>query len=340
MNGRCTPAIAFAVLMATFTVRAQDAACPLNIDWQRRADMPKSVGGVAFGVLDGTIVAAGGTTWIDETQKLWLPDAYAYESAAGKWNGIPAMPRPAGYPCAVSFRDALYVFGGQTAKEVNTADTLRLHKTGGVHQWEAFVPLPEKLANMQPALVNSTAFLVAGDAGDGTPAPNNHVWKIDLAADTPEWKSCAALPGPNRTGVATVACGGKVLSFGGDIPSSCCYDPALDRWDPLPDAPFPMYWAWAVSWQDRYIILPGGFVSKQNWGPATAKLHMDVNGFVSDVLVYDTATGRYSFSDPLPKGIIDYGIALMDNRIYLVGGEDRGKHRESWFLTGVISIRK
>jgi hypothetical protein len=67
---------------------------------------------------------------------------------------------------------------------------------------------------------------------------------------------------------------------------------------------------------------------------------MDENGFVSDVLVYDTATGRYSFSTPLPKGIIDYGLARVADRIHLVGGEDRGKHRESWFLTGVLSIRK
>ncbi len=328
------------VLVGMVAAIAQDAACPLTIEWQRQADMPKAVGGVAFGMLGDAIIVAGGTTWIDETQKLWLPDAFAHDAATDQWKPIPAMPRPAGYPCAVSFRDALYVFGGQTAKEVNAAETMKLHKTGGTFQWEPFVPLPEKLANMQPALVDSTAFLVAGDAGEGTPAPNNHVWKIDLAAGTPEWKRCAPLPGPNRTGVATAACGGKVYAFGGDVVSACCYNPASDRWDPLPDLPFPVYWAWAVSWQDRYIILPGGFVSKQNWGPATSGLHMDANGFVSDVLVSDTATGRYSFSNPLPKGIIDYGIARVDKRIFLAGGEDRGKHREFWFLTGVLSMRK
>jgi N-acetylneuraminic acid mutarotase len=340
MSMRRTFAAALALLMAAFAAGAQDTACPVTIDWQRRTDMPKAVGGAAFGPLGGVLIAAGGTTWIDETQKLWLPDAYAYDAATDKWGAIPAMPRTAGYPCAVSFRDAFYVFGGQTAKEVNTAETLRLRKAGEIFQWEPFVALPEKLANMQPALVDSTVFLVAGDAGEGAPTPNNHIWKIDLAAATPEWKSCAPLPGPNRTGVATAVCGGKVYAFGGDIVSAFCYDPVLDRWEPLPDLPFPTYWSWAVSWQDRYIILPGGFVSKPNWGAATSTLHMDENGFVSDVLVYDTATGRYSFSTPLPKGIIDYGLARVADRIHLVGGEDRGKHRESWFLTGVLSIRK
>ena len=302
--------------------------------------MPKAVGGPAFGIVGGIAVVAGGTAWLDETQKAWLSDAHAYDSAANKWNAIPAMPRTAGYPCAVSFRDALYVFGGQTAKETNPAETLKLTRTDGSYQWGAFAALPEKLANMQAAFIGSMAFLVAGDSGDGTPAPNNHVWKIDLAAENPEWKSCAALPGTKRTGVATTACGGKVFAFGGDIVSAYCYDPALDRWDPLPDVPFPVYWAWAVSYQDRYIILPGGFVSKENAGLATPKLHMDANGFVSDVLVYDTAASQYSFGKLLPKGIIDYGLAREDNRIYLVGGEDRGKHREAWFLTGDLSIRK
>ena len=215
--------------------------------------VPKAVGGPAFGIVGDTVVVAGGTSGLDETQKVWLADAYTYDSAASKWNAIPAMPRTAGYPCAISFRDSLYVFGGQTAKEVNTAETLRLLRKGDSFQWEAFASIPEKLANMQTALVNTTAFLVAGDSGDGTPTPNNHVWKIDLPSDTPQWKSCADLPGPKRTGVATAACGAKVFSFGGDIASAYCYDPALDQWDRLPDLPFPMYWAWAVSYQERYI---------------------------------------------------------------------------------------
>jgi N-acetylneuraminic acid mutarotase len=339
MNLRLTFAVACVLFTAGLLAGAQDSTCPVAIEWQRQSDLPNAVGGVAFGVIGDTLIAAGGTAWVDETLKLWLPDAFRLDSGTGKWTTIPAMPRPAGYPCAVSFRDALYVFGGQTAKEVNTAETLRLHRAGDAFKWEAFVPLPEKLANMQPALVNSTVFLVAGDGGEGTPAPNNHVWKTDLAAETPEWKSCAALPGPKRTGVATTACGGKVFSFGGDVVSTFCYDPALDRWDPLPDLPFPVYWAWAVSWQDRYIILPGGFVSKQNLGLAPSGLHMDVNGFVSDVVVYDIATGKYAFSSPLPKGIIDYGLTRMDQQIFLVGGEDRGKHRENWLLKGILSLR-
>jgi N-acetylneuraminic acid mutarotase len=340
MIGRHATATAFAVLAATLNASAQNLSCPLTIDWQRRTDLPKAVGGAALGPFGETVIVVGGTTWVDESQKLWIADAYAYDGGADKWKVIPIMPRSAGYPCAVSFEGALYIFGGQIAKDVNTAETLKLQKKGDTFQWKAFVPLPEKLANMQPALVNSTAFLVAGDAGDSTPAPNNHVWKIDLAADTPAWRSCAPLPGQNRTGVATAVCGGKVFSFGGDIASAYCYDPAADRWEPIPDLPFPVFWAWAASWQDRYVILPGGFVSKQNWGTATSTLHMDANGFVSDVLVYDTGTGRYSFSNPLPKGIIDYGITRVDNRIHLVGGEDRGKHRESWFLTGVLKVRK
>lgn len=340
MSGNRRAAMAFVLLAVSCTAHAQDAACPLSIEWQRQADMPKAAGGVAFGMLGDTALVAGGTAWLDETRKVWLSDAFTYDSAAGKWNAIPAMPHPAGYPCTVSFRGALYVFGGQTAKEVNTTETLKLSRPGDSFRWEPFVALPEKLANMQAALVGSTVFLVAGDSGEGPPAPNNHVWKIDLAASPPAWTACAALPGTKRTGVATTACGGKVFAFGGDTSSAYCYDPAPDQWEALPDLPYPMYWAWAVSYQERYIVLPGGFVSKENAQFTPPRLHMDANGFVADVTVFDTATRQYSFSNPLPKGIIDYGLALVDKQIRLVGGEDRGKHRESWFLTGLLSIRK
>lgn len=330
-------ALLCACIIAGAAARAKEEPCPIKIEWKRISDLPQAVGGPAFGALGGKLIAAGGTYWTGDEQKIWSADAYAYNPARGVWETITPLPEKAGYPCALSFGEALYVFGGQSAKETNNQGTWKLSRAGDSFKWEAFTNLPEKLANMQAAMIGSTAYLVAGDSGEPVPAPDNKVWKINLAAKNPKWETCVPLPGPKRTGVSVTASGGKLYAFGGGVSEAYRYDPKTNQWESIRALPYPSQWAWAASYKERYIILPGGFVSKENLQAVKPGTRIDENGFISEVLVYDTKTGKYFFSDPLPKGIIDYGLARIGNRLYLAGGEDRGKHRESWFFKGVLS---
>jgi len=322
------------------TLHAQEAMCPVGIAWERMGELKQAVGGPAAGVLRGKFIVAGGTSWLDGETKIWSNEAHVFDLRNDAWEALPPIPAKSGYSCAVAFKKALYVFGGQSAKDTNGRSVWRLGRTGDSWDWQTFVDLPENLANMQAALIGSTAYLVAGDAGQGVPAANNAVWKVDLGRAHPEWKKCAPLPGAMRTGVATTACSGKLYSFGGGILDACVYDPERDQWERIADLPYPSQWSWAVSFKDRYILMPGGFVAKEKTAAVPAFVHMDANGFIADVLVYDTRTGKYSFSNPLPKGVIDYGLARNGDQIYLAGGEDCQKHRESWLMRGTLSLRK
>ncbi len=325
--------------MVNATAFAQSADCPIRITWTRIGELRQAVGGPAFGAVADLLIIAGGTSWRDPDHKIWSGEACTYDTARGEWGTLPPLPHGIGYPCAVSYHAALFVFGGQLAKDTNCSDAWTLGRNGDAWTWNKFAALPEKLANMQAALVGSVAYLVAADSGEKLPSPDNKVWKIDLAEEEPSWKRCAPLPGPMRTGVATTACDGLLYAFGGGIRESFVYDPTGDTWKKIQDLPYPAQWSWAVSSQDRYILIPGGFVAKEQAGSAPSSVHVDAEGFIADVLVYDIKRGTYSFSDPLPKGIIDYGVACVGNRIYLAGGEDKQKHRESWLLMGLLSLR-
>ena len=326
MPGKWIATIAFVLLVANAAAFAQEDAA-LRIQWRRGPDLPQAVGGPAFGALDGKLVIAGGTFWPDENTKLWLAKAYAYDPAANAWSDLPDLPKGVGYACAVSTADALYVFGGQPSKTENSRQTWRLVRKDDAYAWDPFVPLPVPLCNMQAALVGTTAYLVAGESGAPKPKADSKVWKINLASDAPKWEACAPLPGPARTGVATTACAGRVYA----------YDPQTDAWSRIKDVPYPARWWWACTYAGRYIILPGGIADVKTVRARFPGMRINDDGFIADVLVYDTTTNAYSFAGSLEKGIIDYGLVPVGNTVYLAGGEDRGKHRASWFLIGALT---
>lgn len=328
---------------------AQAQAEEVRIAWRRGAELEQAVGGPAGGVLDGKPIVAGGTFWENAEKKFWISKAGAYDPEEDKWQPIPDLPRNSAYSCAVSTGEAVYVFGG-ASKEETWRETWKLVKEDNAYRWEAFVPMPVTLCNMEAALVGSTAYIVAGtkDGNDLATSVDNNVWRIDLASDAPTWESVIPLPGPLRCGAAVASSGGRVYVFGGAVPTpvhggsgnsdeAYVYDPDANRWERVMNAPYAASWWWATTYADRYILLAGG----HTWsGLVTAKgrATSDQYGFIPEVLVYDTQTGKYSLSDPLPMGIIDNAFVRIGETLYLSGGEDAPRHRASWLMIGEITL--
>jgi len=340
--------VAFAAFLAAGPLRAEEPSGPVRIQWRRGPDLAQAVGGPAAGVLDGKFIAAGGTFWVNAEKKFWIGKAGAYDPKTETWTAIPDIPQDTAYSCAVSTADAVYVFGG-ASKEETWTNTWKLVKEGDSFAWKPFVPMPVPLCNMGPALVGSTAYIVAGtkNGNDLATSVDNNVWKIDLAAEDPKWGGVTPLPGPLRCGVAVASCAGKLYAFGGWTASpvyggsgnhdqAYVFDPAENSWKRIANTPYPSGWWWAATYGDRYVIIAGGNV----WlGLVAAKGRptSDQYGFMPEVLVYDTKNDTYSLSDPLPMGIIDYGFVLIDDTLYLAGGEDAPRHRASWLMIGQIS---
>lgn len=348
MNKTLFFVVALSAFLTAAPLRAQEPAGQLRIEWRRGPELAQAVGGPAAGVLDGKFIVAGGTFWENAEKKFWIGNASAYDPEANAWVDIPDIPQNTAYSCAVSTSDAVYVFGG-ASKEKTWTHTWKLVKEGDLVAWKPFVPMPVPLCNMEAALIGSTAYIVAGtkNGNDFATSVDNNVWKIDLAAEEPQWSAVVPLPGPLRCGAAVASCGDKLYVFGGAVPSpvhggsgntdhAYVFDPKTNRWTRIKNTPYPGSWWWAVTHADRYVIVAGGHL----WSSlvtAKGRPTSDNYGFMPEVLVYDTKTDTYSLSDPLPMGIIDYGFVRIRDTLYLVGGEDAPRHRASWLVIGKIS---
>src|SRR5205807_1533453 len=71
-------------------------AALINIAWNPLPPMPTGVAGGASGLLEGTLIYAGGTTWADGV-KLWLRDIREYDFAKRAWASGPSLPEPLAY---------------------------------------------------------------------------------------------------------------------------------------------------------------------------------------------------------------------------------------------------
>ncbi|MGH9150430.1 MAG: hypothetical protein ACRD0F_08845, partial [Acidimicrobiales bacterium] len=98
----------------------------------------------------------------------------------------------------------------------------------------------------------------------------------DPASDA--WRMIADFPAQPRAGAAAVWTGRELALFGGSatgavIGSSAAYDPATDRWRPLPPAPASVNAA--AAWTGKEILLWGGLVA----GARRATLSSTAAGF-------------------------------------------------------------
>jgi N-acetylneuraminic acid mutarotase len=166
-----------------------------------------------------------------------------------------------------------------------------------------------------PSYVKGGAMARVGDAvlyAGGMTQPwreNETAWY--LRPENKDWRQAAAFPGGPCVAAMVAALGGKIYHFGGydlwyeqgqrhiEVKNTAwIYDVAANRWEPLPALPRRMYGGARTVLRDRYIVLMGG-------------------------VVYDTANRSYEWSrTPMPRGHNDIRAAVLDEKIYVVGGEN------------------
>lgn len=176
------------------------------------------------------------------------------------------------------------------------------------------------------AAVDGRVFVIGG----GVPGPGGEFVTTDRveAFDkrTGRWADTAPLPVPmNHANVANV--GGRLFVLGGlsagatwqALSDSFVYDPAADRWTPLPPLPpDQIRGSAAVGVRGTTVYLAGGIRSLT---PMPGGLH----DTVTTVSAYDTTTGGWQNLPPLPAARDHAGSAVIGDTFYLLGGRDHGR---------------
>lgn len=305
------------------------AAAGPALTFQPAANMPTGRGGQVCGVLDGKVVVAGGTYWIDGETKVWTGDLHIYDPKTNTWSKGPDMPFPLSYGTGDAIAGRLYIVSGSDGQR-DYKETIICRRVGGQYQWLWGPALPAPRIYTASVVIGTKLYVIGG-------APDhelngkfyNDMLILDTARPGQGWRSSHRMPGAGRVLLGAAAIGDRIYVFGGyqrtrdgmkNSDDAFVYDTAKDRWDRLPDAPYAAR-CWDGLALDGQVYLLGGYVT---WPLVTGR----PEGFTDKVLRFDPETKRYAQAGELLLPVVGINPRVLpDGSVFVAGGEDRKKHR-------------
>jgi N-acetylneuraminic acid mutarotase len=308
---------------------AMSAERPITIEWSEGPKLPMGLGGHVAAVIGGEIIVAGGSNWKDE-EKIWRDEVWVLDEKKGSWREHGKIPAGLTLPAAAVHDDALLLLGGWT--EVGTTADIFRCANGKVDRDSKTLPSGRALGGA--ADIEGTVYLIGGltDGADFKTAMKN-VLHCRPESENPVWSDLAPLPTAIALS-ATVTLGGKIYVFGGMGPSgnftadsanALRYDPNQDQWTMLSPLPSARRGCGGTAIDDRYILIVGGCRNEK-----------DAPVMLDEVLAYDTRENRYHLCAPLPVTALCEAAVMKDGKIYIIGGEDKPRHRTDRVIIGTI----
>ena len=324
----------------------------LTWSWVPVAPLPKTCWATVD--FDSSIVSVGGTYWVTTADgqelKVWSCKVHQFDTSSQRWKSLPDYPRPVGYAFAAVVGRKIYVIGGRGDKKGN-AETFVLDFALQNPAWIAGPSLPRARWQHKGGVIDGIIYIIGGVEGDLSKSEGTQVAEEVLALDTHNlkkgWYPVAVIPEPQAEWFFGTACGHKLYLFGGLtkgpevkplvteegtlrtvennfllwVPQAMAYslDVSTGQWQKLTSLPTPKCSAGCIGIDDRHILIAGGVdlaiaatqtpggVSRLNWS--------------SECWLYDTEQDRYTPLAPLRKAVCDQGLAYVNGRIYVIGGE-------------------
>jgi N-acetylneuraminic acid mutarotase len=286
--------------------------------WEPLAPLPEPSGGCICGVLDGNIVIAGGTNWTDGA-KHWLDRTWVFEPLKNTWRGAGRLPAPLAYAVFGHTAAGLWFAGGSSGAETHAALFLLDRSLA-----------PKAVAAIEPHFVYAAGavldsrLIVVGGARDQShlETATSACFALDLR--TGKAVAIASLPVPGLVIGSAAACGGRLYVFCGarwdaaagnvaNMAGAFVWSPSDDRWTALRPYPFAGRGQMAVTLDDRYVYIAGGYRD-------------DPEGFTDAAFLFDTKAETFHPAPPLPYRAMVSLVVVGDN-LYCIGGEDAKKHR-------------
>ena len=225
--------------------------------------------------------------------------------------------------CAV----LLLVFVFLTASCVMVAKPVLSSAEVAEDSWTRKAPMHVARSKLGVAVVNGKIYAIGGDARHGQwPYAGSIVGtneEYDTETDT--WTFKAPMPTP-RCGFAIAVYQNKIYCIGGYIRNGKytgineVYDPATDTWKnktAMPTVRFELQ----ANVVNGKIYLIGGYDPLQTEKYISdPELYGFPNATSSLNEVYDPETDTWTTKTPIPVATRDYPSAVVDNKIYIIGG--------------------
>ncbi|MGD6851984.1 MAG: Kelch repeat-containing protein [Candidatus Bathyarchaeia archaeon] len=160
------------------------------------------------------------------------------------------------------------------------------------------------------AVVSGKIYVIGGIDSDDTPLGT--VEEYNPA--TNQWITKTSMPTP-RSGFAVAVIDGKIYAIGGTIGNGYLgnnemYNPVIDRWETKSSMPTPRAGLSASTVNGEVYLIGGEKYS--NVYPFYAETGINE--------VYDPVNDTWSTRTSLPTAVKGYASAVIDNKIYVIGG--------------------
>lgn len=294
--------------------------------WRELPALPRALGGVFAGSIQGKLLVAGGSywegaPWIAGSKKLFVDSIYRFEAKG--WKQIGSLPAPMGYGASFVKDDALWLVGGQDATGAKRA----IYQVGLDGKCREIGQLPEPV--MMPAFTTHEGhgYLLGGQ-------PN---LKLALRSrDLQHWERSETWPGPGRFFAqacsapgALYLAGGADLADGQRIFLKDAYRLRANRWERIADLPLPVQAGFAAAPRGIPHIFGG---SDGTLAPFEADFADRHPGFSTVIWKFEAERWR-------PAGLMPYApvtstIVEWQGELVIPGGEDRPAHRSARVIAG------
>jgi N-acetylneuraminic acid mutarotase len=278
--------------------------------WATMASMSTARTGLGVAAVDGKMYAVGGRMGSERTGANEM-----YDTTADTWTNKTQMLTPRSSFAIAAYKNRIYCIGGddeETATDVNECyDTA----TGS---WTKKTPLPTPMADMTANVVNERIYVIGG----------NYTFAYDPEADS--WIERTPPPVAVR-GHASAVVDNKIYVIGGE--EICAehtflsrgnlnqiYSPETDTWSNGTSAPKSVVLAAGAETSGVYAarriyVMGGGYyvIASPDWYFTT-----NLN------LIFDPETGNWSEGARVPSVIYGFGVAVVDDLLYVVGGSQSG----------------
>jgi N-acetylneuraminic acid mutarotase len=263
-------------------------------------------------------------------------------SAQGSWTQMKPLPQGANEVIGAAVNGLLYVYGGERmhTQHVYGGMNPRTQPLGmfwaydpKTDSWTRLKPNPVPVHHGAAAAIGRKFYLFGGfrlpDAARVGWYPEDKAWVYDT--ETQDWSELPSMPTP-RGAQAAVAVDNKIYVVGGaklpagvDLPDGLnpggpveilgtmeMFDAEKNSWTTLRPMTLPRNHH-DVAYLDGKLYVIGGTVGS-----------CFPNGLAANVSlseVYDIATDTWSTSAPMPTARSGVGAAVIDGKIYVIGGE-------------------
>jgi hypothetical protein len=241
---------------------------PVTNRWRSLSEPPEFWGDPAVLVWTGTQMIGWGGGCCDDS----VADGIAYTPASDSWKLLPRGPLAGRQVTSGAWTGTELILVGGAAEGKVLADAAAYNPA--TRSWRSLPPMPEPRSGAKAVWDGAEVLVVGGGNGDRLLAGG-----VAYIPSTNRWRALPAMEFP-RDGAVAVWTGSQLLVWGGRSERAGtearprygeAYDPATNRWSPLPVSPLRGRAGATAVWTGTAMIVWGG----SSISPDPYKLYAD-----------------------------------------------------------------